>query len=195
MILSLTNTVEYQARRLYQQIGKKVDLDDLTSDAWVGAIDAVDRFDQTQATCPDNWERSLRTFATRRISGAMLDAMRERDHLSRTQRSGASKIYANAAAPRSLDEMKGGGKDVNDFDDIPIQDETAAKAFDQFEMSLALEQGMLILSDHHRDVLNMYYFDGLPLHVIGEKYGYTESRACQVLRDARSKLGVKLAAA
>jgi hypothetical protein len=30
-------------------------------------------------------------------------------------------------------------------------------------MGLALRQAMLLLPEHHRDVLNVYYFDGQPL--------------------------------
>lgn len=198
MILSLANTVNFQARRLRQQVGKKVDLDDLISDGWVGAIDAVDRFDQDQATNPNNWQQSLRTFATRRISGAMLDAMRERDHLSRTQRAGTSRIYADPSPPRSLEEMayvRGGhGDSSSDYDEIPVPDEAAAKAFNHLESQVALRQAMKALSVAHQDVLSMYYFDGMPLHMIGLKYGYTESRACQVLRDARLRLRAELIA-
>lgn len=197
MILSLQSTVSFQARRLQQQIGRKADLDDLTSDAWVGAIDAVDRFDPAQATNPDNWQQSLRTFAARRIAGAMLDALRERDHLSRTQRSGASRIYADPAPPRSLDEMRshrghGGDSPNSDFDDVPVTDETAERAFNHLEYSVALRQAMSTLQANHRDVLSMYYFEGLPLHQIGARYGFTESRACQVLRDARIRLRAAL---
>lgn len=199
MILSLQSTVSFQARRLQQQIGRKADIEDLVSDAWVGAIDAVDRFDPAQATNPNNWQQSLRTFAARRIAGAMLDALRERDHLSRTQRSGASRIYADPAPPRSLDEMRahrghGGDSPSSDFDDVPVTDEAAERAFSQLEYSVALRQAMATLQANHRDVLHLYYFEGQALHMIGAKYGFTESRACQVLRDARLRLRAALLA-
>lgn len=184
MVLSLEKTVCWLARRTAIQTGQPYD--DLVSDGWLGAIEAVDRFDYEKMTDTEDWQKSLRTFASRRIAGAMVDAMRERDHLTRSQRAGTSRIYADPSHPASLDEIH--FAESEEIGEIQVPDREAERAFNQVEDAVAMRQALSQLDEYYQDVLRMYYFEGVSLRQIGEHFSYTESRACQVLRQARDKM-------
>src|SRR4051794_14466838 len=64
------------ALRLAGKVPASVDLDDLIGAGVLGLIDAVDRFDPSRAI-------PFEAYARTRIQGAILDAMRAEDHLSR----------------------------------------------------------------------------------------------------------------
>jgi RNA polymerase sigma factor for flagellar operon FliA len=67
------------ARRMARKLPSYVEMDDLISAGMMGLLDAADRFD------PDRGEK-FEAFAEFRIRGAMLDALRARDSLSRDMR-------------------------------------------------------------------------------------------------------------
>ena len=67
------------ARRMARKLPSHVEMDDLISAGMLGLLDAADRFD------PKRGER-FEVFAEFRIRGAMLDALRSRDSLSRDMR-------------------------------------------------------------------------------------------------------------
>lgn len=64
--------VHDMARRQRRHLPAFVELDDLVSDGMLGLMDAVEKFD------PDAGSR-FGTYASRRIHGAMMDGIRERD--------------------------------------------------------------------------------------------------------------------
>src|SRR5256885_12114875 len=67
------------ALRLAGRLPSSVDLDDLIGAGVLGLIDAVDRFDASRAI-------PFEAYARTRIQGAILDALRAEDHLSRRER-------------------------------------------------------------------------------------------------------------
>ena len=77
-ILSHMPQVELLARRLHRRC-PQVELDDLISAGTIGLIQAVDRFDPSR-------NLKLRTLAEHRISGALLDYLRQIDPLPRDVR-------------------------------------------------------------------------------------------------------------
>lgn len=78
IILSHLPQVELLARRLHRRC-PQVDLEDLISAGTVGLIQAVDRFDPSR-------NLKLKTLAEHRISGALLDYLRQIDPLPRAVR-------------------------------------------------------------------------------------------------------------
>jgi RNA polymerase sigma factor for flagellar operon FliA len=80
--------VRGEAERLRRRLPASVELDDLVNDGVLGLMEALDRFDPSKAT--------LRTFAARRIRGAMLDGLRSRDPVSRATRSAIRNVEATA---------------------------------------------------------------------------------------------------
>jgi RNA polymerase sigma factor (sigma-70 family) len=77
-ILSLERQVKYLARCKHADV-PCVPLDDLISAAWLGAIQAVDLFDEDGGA-------TLSTYASWKIASAMADFLRSLDPLTRHQR-------------------------------------------------------------------------------------------------------------
>lgn len=71
--------VHHVARQLAGRLSTAADLDELVSAGAVGLVQAVDSFDQRRGL-------SFSTYAVPRIRGAILDALRQQDHVSRTVR-------------------------------------------------------------------------------------------------------------
>jgi RNA polymerase sigma factor for flagellar operon FliA len=95
LILEHLPQVRLIAQRVHEKIQGRVDLDDLVSAGTVGLIAAVDHFDPTR-------DLQLKTYAEYKIRGAILDALRSLDGLSRDNRKRTKAIGAarNAAEQR-----------------------------------------------------------------------------------------------
>src|SRR5438105_6384063 len=79
LIRAHTGLARDLALRFAGRVPASVDLDDLIGAGVLGLIDAVDRFDASRAI-------PFEAYARTRIHGAILDAMRAEDHLSRRER-------------------------------------------------------------------------------------------------------------
>src|ERR1700728_2541893 len=88
-IRSLLYLVQHIAGRLVARLPSHVAKEDLISAGVVGLIDAVDRFDSSKGC-------SLKTYASLRIRGAMVDELRSQDWVPRTVHRD-EKIYEAAA--------------------------------------------------------------------------------------------------
>ena len=88
-IQSLLYLVQHIAGRLVAKLPSHVAKEDLISAGVVGLIDAVDRYDATKGCC-------LKTYASLRIRGAMVDELRSQDWVPRTVHRD-EKIYEQAA--------------------------------------------------------------------------------------------------
>jgi RNA polymerase sigma factor for flagellar operon FliA len=88
-IRGLLYLVQHIAGRLVAKLPAHVTKDDLISAGVVGLIDAVDRYDSSKGC-------SLKTYASLRIRGAMVDELRSQDWVPRTVHRD-EKIYEAAA--------------------------------------------------------------------------------------------------
>jgi RNA polymerase sigma factor for flagellar operon FliA len=79
LILEHLPQVRWIARRVYESIHRRVELDDLISIGTMGLIAAIDRFDPARLL-------QLKTYAEYKIRGAILDTLRSLDGLSRDGR-------------------------------------------------------------------------------------------------------------
>jgi len=79
LIRAHTGLARNLALRLAGRVPPSVDLDDLIGAGVLGLIDAVDRFDASRSI-------PFEAYARTRIQGAILDALRAEDHLSRRDR-------------------------------------------------------------------------------------------------------------
>ena len=77
--------VQRAAKRMARSLPSQVDPDDLTSAGAFGLLTAVERFDPSRGI-------KFQTFARQPIRGAMLDYLREIDHLSRIARAQSNKL-------------------------------------------------------------------------------------------------------
>ncbi|MEA2734253.1 MAG: polymerase sigma factor FliA [Humisphaera sp.] len=79
--------VRRAAKRMARSLPQQVDPDELLSAGGFGLLAAVERFDPARAI-------KFTTFSQQPIRGAMLDYLREIDHLSRAARTQANKLIA-----------------------------------------------------------------------------------------------------
>lgn len=92
-ILSLQEDVEWAAKRLAGPALRYAELDDLKQDAYLGIVQAFDRYDGST---------QFNTFMGHRIRGAMLDSLRHKEHRSRrTGKAIAPMIPLSARAEES----------------------------------------------------------------------------------------------
>jgi RNA polymerase sigma factor for flagellar operon FliA len=87
--------VRLLARKLALRIGGAVEVDDLMSAGTLGLVQALESFDLSRGY-------SFSTFASRRIHGAMLDELRQRDWAPRSVRAKARKLNSASAKVESL---------------------------------------------------------------------------------------------
>jgi len=88
------------ARRIARREARRTrqDYDDVFSDACLGAIAAVDNFD-------DDFGRTLGQYAESRIRGEILDGLRRRDWASRALRGRLKSGQSQVESPLSLDAL------------------------------------------------------------------------------------------
>jgi flagellar biosynthesis protein FlhG len=82
---SHVDLVRYIALRLAARLPATVEVDDLIHDGVLGLFDAVEKFDPRR-------EVRFRTYAERRVRGAILDGLRQRDWQPRTVRRGQREL-------------------------------------------------------------------------------------------------------
>ena len=87
LVLEYLPLVRMIAKRIHDRCPPSVSLDDLVSTGVVGLLEAINNFDPTLNV-------QLKTYAERRIRGAILDGMREMDWVPRETRRKARAIEA-----------------------------------------------------------------------------------------------------
>jgi RNA polymerase sigma factor for flagellar operon FliA len=102
--------VRLLARKLASRIGGLVEVDDLVSAGTLGLVQALESYDMSRGN-------SFATFASRRVSGAMLDELRHRDWVPRSVRAKARQLghaasrleseLGRSAQPRELAKVLG----------------------------------------------------------------------------------------
>lgn len=196
------------ARRLARTMSLRVPehrRDDLEGAALLGLTEAAQRFN------PDRGE-PFGAFAIHRIRGAILDELRRGDVLSRRARSSARRVDAAAAAIQARYGRAASNDDIAHelgMSDAEVEDARAAGSvhavpLDYSEPVAATphpverierrqQERMLVaaiarLSNREREVMRLYYEDGLKLREIGKRLGVTESRVCQLRSAAVASL-------
>lgn len=207
-IVAHTGLARQMALRMAGRLPACVDLDDLIGAGMLGLIDAVDRFDETRAI-------PFEAYARTRIQGAILDALRAEDHLSRRDRRAGreadraedqlrSKLKreptvdelhkARRGVPRTLPHAMA-FLSIDDADDATLAERSPADAFAALATSQThaqLRSAVAELEERDRVILSLYYEQELTYREIGGILGVTESRICQLLRSAHARLKQRL---
>ncbi len=152
------------------KLPRQVPREDLISAGSEGLVDAARKFDPSKGV-------AFSAYAEIRIRGAMIDELRSRDHLSRSQRRHAHDFDG---PPLSLDEPE--AAEVVDW-----------RADTEGDTSTRQEMGRMraatrLLPPRLQQLLTLYYVDDLTLREIGAVLSVTESRACQLHREALTQL-------
>lgn len=152
------------AAKIYNQICRRIDYEDLLSYAYIGLIDAVDKYKSTNNT-------KFSTYAGVRIKGYVLDEIRKLDILSRKQRK----------------EVKIGQKE----DVIIYQYEQCYNIgipFDDKEDMLDLKQSIKNLSLIERKLVYYRYIKDLPFDKISKKINKAYSTTIKIHKRAIERL-------
>lgn len=205
--------VQKIARGIARHLPSYIDADDLVQAGVVGMMSALKAFD------PLRCDR-LDLYVERRIRGSILDELRALDPLSRDQRKDARTIDAatrelqselgrspeeeevaeragvdverirevrvrvNAIAPDSLNEENAAFLDGCNPD--PIEMITMTEARNRLIASLSS------LGERELQILSLYYKEDLSFKEIGEVFGVTESRVCQLHSTLVKKLRIQM---
>jgi RNA polymerase sigma factor for flagellar operon FliA len=204
LILAHTGLAKSLALRFAGRLPPCVELDDLIGAGMLGLMDAVDRFDETRSI-------PFEAYARTRIQGAILDALRAEDHLSRRDRrrgreadhaedrlrarlgreltaeeahcarGGVARTLPHAQAFVGLDEADTAADDADVF-----------ARFSSAEDLARLREAVARLTAREQTVLSLYYEEELTYREIGQVCSVTESRICQILRGLHKKLRAEL---
>jgi len=215
VMMHYSRLVKLHAEKMKKAMPAKVEVEDLVQVGQLGLMQAVERFDQSRGI-------KFETFAERRIRGEILDYLRANDWAPRQIRSRFSKLRVvteqytsgHQRKPTLEEYSKALGitqKEVRLWlaESLDINLVTSIDGMDKDERrsaNLAAEivdpaknaqredilQVVGELPEKLRGIVELYYFCEMPFHEIGEWFGLSESRICQLHKEAVAVLREKL---
>lgn len=156
----LANKLAYEKKR---NLPNFIDVEDLKSAAYLGLVEAASRFDPSRGI-------AFSTFAYRRIFGAIQDYLREQGWLKRGD---STKVL-------SLDLVD------NDSDDFALKDTIEAKPADDTEECFEVIASNL--DEQAQSILRHYFIDEFSMKEVGEKFGISESRISQLIKQYKNQI-------
>ncbi len=203
--------IDRVARRISARTAHTIAPGDLWSVGALGLVDAYHRFDPARAV-------RFESFAEHRIRGAMIDELREMDHLPRRLRADADRVRKarrllenKLGREPGIDELAAhlglDWEDVETLDSlgqpvIPLQSDAplASAAEPQDEQLDRASQVHLVtgaieeLPERLQLVLSLHYVEGMTYREIGQALEVSEARVCQLHGEAIKKVKGLLAA-
>lgn len=163
------------------------DREDLISAGIVGLIKAVDQYDTTRQV-------KFETYAIALIRGAILETLRERDPLTRTERAAVRSGTASAeivakqerAFPRSLETML--YDEANSILDVLASDEDVFEIVSKKLYHEQISRSLNNLREREKMVMEYYYRFNLSFKKIGSEMKISESRVYQLHQQALGRL-------
>lgn len=180
-ILGLEPLVSIVAKKTAASIPVRVEMEDLISAGWVGAIDAVDRFDAARNV-------PLAVYARWRIRGAIRDYLRSVDHLSRGHRRCVTRAEEEAPITISIDRQEIDSELLPNMEDVlPNERATRERLRHDARIELQAIYRRAGLKPRNAKVLRLY-MEGETMKAIGQLEGVNESRICQICSHSIRKL-------
>lgn len=199
--------VKYIADKMKIAFPSYIEIDDLISYGYFGLLDAIEKFDITQNI-------KFKTYAIWRIRGAILDGIREEDIIPRSRRERQKKIKHIECNLRDVLNREPTDYEIANRLQMSITVVMECRIDDKIvsfnpniicetvsndkyrpdyivankDISERILKLLNSLPEIEKKVLILYYYDELTLKEIGEIYGVTESRACQLHTKAIRKL-------
>ncbi len=159
--IPLANKLAYQK---IKSLPRNIDIEDLRSAAYLGLVEAANRYKSELGVC-------FSTFAYPRISGAIIDYLREQGWMKR----------GDTCRILSLDTTLVNNEDCVLGDTVEAKEERR----DQEEI---LEVISLNLDGQAKSVLKHYFIDDLSMKEVGDKFGITEGRISQLIKQYKSRI-------
>jgi RNA polymerase sigma factor for flagellar operon FliA len=199
------------AGRIASRLPGHYELEDLWSAGIIGLLTAIDNFDESKGIPFDRYARI-------RIEGAVLDSLRQTDHLPRTRRQKAKKLEETRRTVErelgrpALDEevAEAAGETVQSIQSTmidslaptflapsdlaqisPATERTEENPFDCLasqQVREALSAAVQQLPERLQLVMSLYYKEEFSYKQIGTVLGISESRTCHLHADAVKKL-------
>jgi RNA polymerase sigma factor for flagellar operon FliA len=202
------------ARQLVSRLPASVEVDDMIQVGMIGLMEAAERYEQGH-------DASFETFASQRVRGAMLDELRSADWAPRGVRRNRRAIDSGIQAleqrlgrtPRAIEIAAELGMSVAEYQafaadchgaELVSYDETEmadrfgdarldpAHRFEERRSAQSLAQAMEKLPEREREVLALYHDEDMNYREIAAKLGLTESRICQLHKQAVTRLRAKV---
>jgi len=208
--------VRYVALRIASRLPANVDVEDLVHDGVLGLIDAVQKYDparrvrfrtyaeqRVRGAILDglrhrDWKPRTIRRSQRELDQTLARLTTERgsdvteDEIAAEMGVGVEQLRqllldASSGPLLPLDELPCGSHPVLESDDGQPH-----ATLERKELLQALAQELVGLPDRERQVLELYYHEGLNMKEVGAVMGVTESRVCQLHAQAAARLRVAL---
>ncbi|MBE2252116.1 MAG: FliA/WhiG family RNA polymerase sigma factor [Myxococcus sp.] len=197
--------IDRVARRISARTANAVQPGDLWSVGALGLLDAWRRYDADRAV-------KFESFAEHRIRGAMIDELREMDHLPRRLRADTDKVRKARQAlgvtlgrePTQEELADKLGVSIEEVDNleslsqpvVPLTPELPLASLDarqderldQAQVVRGLTEAISKLPPRLSLLLSLHYVEGLTYKEIAQALEVSEARVCQLHGDAVKKL-------
>jgi RNA polymerase sigma factor for flagellar operon FliA len=168
--------VEKIAKRMKYRLPRYIQLGDLVSEGAIGLIGAARTFDP-------NGGRQFKDHAYQRITGAILDYLRDLHWCSRRS--------LGQCRARGVEPVKQISAEQVPVEVAGIVDGRMPRPGTNLQRQMAIDMICRSLSDRHRRLFVGYWFDQQPMKALGASIGVSESRACQILGEINARLSVR----
>jgi RNA polymerase sigma factor for flagellar operon FliA len=191
--------VRFTAQRLRSRLPQSVALEDLMHSGVLGLLEAVDKYDPRRRV-------QLKSYATFRIRGAMLDSLREMDWGPRSLRQRGRQMEETQCRlrarlgrrPSQAEVAKAMGlplprfyalsRDLRDLElcsfeetpDTASSKEDPHSQLNRKEASELLAAAIARLPDKQRRAVLLYYYEELTMSEVGQRLGVGEARISQI---------------
>lgn len=184
--------------------------EELESAALLGFVDAVNRLDASRSD-------TMTAYLDHRIRGAIRDELRSIDPMSRSSRTFHKRLQAvrrvhyakHGCEPTlqqlsetlglSVDELQIGLRRLEEQPTKRIEEESFAEtlfstdespeqSYERRELREQLQTALELLPERLQTIVSLYYLEDKTLLQIAQQLQVTESRVCQLLRDAHERL-------
>lgn len=135
------------------------ELEDAMADAYLGLVKASRDFREDGGA-------SFRTYSTHRIKGNIKDGLRSRTPGRRTP---------NGFEKANVDPL-------SEWHDPPDQTNPYKEILDAAQRKTLVE-AINRLKPREKMIITLYFFEGVTMQEIGDLYGFSESRSCQIVSD------------
>jgi RNA polymerase sigma factor for flagellar operon FliA len=157
----LANKLAHQKKKTLPNF---VDVEDLKSAAYLGLVEAANRFDPTLGV-------AFSTFAYPRIFGAIYDYLREQGWFKRGDKTTMMSL------------------DVFDDNQCSLKDLVPAKC--ESNINELFEVVTLDFDDQAKNIIKLYFVEEYSMKEVGDIIGLSESRVCQLVKSYKGKMQQK----
>lgn len=164
-----TKLVWWVARRVHSRLPRSVELEDLVADGFFGLLNALASFREDAGV-------AFNTYASHRIRGAIVDAIRDQDWMPRLARQrGDPRQKLSIHTPAFADNEDAPHQLIDSKGQLPFIEVEELDCFNDY---------LRDLNETHRFVLIQYFVHDRTMREIGGMLGLSESRISQLHGEA-----------